>query len=93
MCSLGTVMLIVSVGSPAKEQLSVLPSSAVSAGRLPVKVRVELKQVALLLSVTMRVTPLTVTDGRVTGDPTCTLILLLNRSLLHARAPTSLVQV
>ena len=94
MCSLGTAMVTVSVGSTAKEQFSVLPSSAVSNDELPVNVRLELKQIELLLSVTMRVTPLTVTDdGIVTGDPSCILILSLNRSLLQARAATSLVQV
>ena len=93
MCSLGTAMVTVSVGSTAKEQFSVLPSSAVSNDELPVNVRLELKQIELLLSVTMRVTPLTVSDGRVTGDPSCILILSLNRSLLQARAATSLVQV
>ena len=81
-CLLGAAMVTVSVGSPGKEQLNVLPSSA---GRLPVNVKVELRQDVLLLSVTMRVTPLTVTDGIVTAVSACTLILLLNKSLLHAR--------
>ena len=93
MSSLGTDMVTVSVGSPGKKQFSVLPSSAVSAGRLPVNDIVELKQVVLLLSVTMRVTPLTVTDGRAITVPACTLMLLLNRSLLHAKTARSLVQV
>ena len=93
MSSLGTDMVTVSVGSPGKKQFSVLPSSAVSAGRLPVNDIVELKQVVLLLSVTMRVTPLTVTDGRAITVPACTLMLLLNRSLLHAKKARSLVQV
>ena len=90
MCSLGTIIVIVSVGSPGKEQFSVLP---LSAGRLPVNVRVEFKQAVLLLSVTMRITPLTVTDGIVTAVSACTLILPLNKSLLHTRASQSLVQV
>ena len=95
MYSLGTstIIVIVSVGSPGKEQFSVVPSSAVNDDRLPVNVRVEFKQAVLLLSVTMRVTPLTVTDGIVTAVPACTLILPLNKSLLHTRASRSLVQV
>ena len=87
-------MVVVAVGSPEVLQFRTAPFSAARDVKLPVNVRVELMQVALLLWVSVRDTLVTLSAG-VSVEPECTdtLIEPVHTELAQEIATPSLLQV
>ena len=87
------IIIVTEEEPPVEVQLSVTPFSVVSDVRLPLKVIVELRHKTSLLLLSVKVTPLTVDDGRDTIAPTTTRKSLANTKLLQVRSLSSLLQV
>ena len=89
---LGT-MIDVSTLSALTPQNSVALFSCVRAAMLPLNVRVEERQVLLLLLLSIRVTPLIFSDGSIGVPPAVTLRVPVHTVLDQLRTPPLLVQV
>ena len=74
-------------------QVNVAPFKAVSDITLPLNVRTDLTQVALLVVSTIIPTPLTVNDGITGIDPADTIMLPVNKELVQDTTLVSSLQV
>ena len=90
---LGIIIVTEEEVCPVAVHLSGTPFSAISDVRLPLKVRVELRQLPSPLLFSAIVTPLTVDDGKDPIDPAITLKSLSNTELLQVKSLSSLLQV